>query len=101
MKQALLRSVLRLQGALNVSRLERALTEIVRRHEVLRVTFTSVDGVPHQRLHPPSNIAVEVSEVSQPGLEKWLSLRSSQPFNLESGPLLRAHDAMAPEVRVD
>jgi thioesterase domain-containing protein/acyl carrier protein len=42
----------RLQGSLRVEELERALNEIVRRHEVLRTTFEVVDGVPAQIVAP-------------------------------------------------
>jgi acyl carrier protein len=37
-------TAVRLQGELNVEALERTLTEIVRRHEVLRTVFQSVNG---------------------------------------------------------
>src|SRR5205807_612345 len=42
----------RLSGALNVSALERAIAEIVRRHEVLRTTFDLVDGELEQKINP-------------------------------------------------
>src|SRR5262249_29166646 len=38
----------RLWGALDVAALEKALSEIVRRHEVLRTTFETVEGRPVQ-----------------------------------------------------
>jgi hypothetical protein len=38
----------RLIGLLNVTALSQSLSEIVRRHEVLRTTFPSVDGQPKQ-----------------------------------------------------
>src|SRR5438105_1367880 len=37
---------IRLTGTLNVLALEQGVNEIVRRHEVLRTTFTTVDGQP-------------------------------------------------------
>jgi aryl carrier-like protein len=39
---------LRLKGALDVAALERALTEVIRRHEVLRTRFAVVEGEPVQ-----------------------------------------------------
>ena len=41
-------SAMRLTGQLDVSAFERTLGEIVRRHEVLRTTFASMDGKPVQ-----------------------------------------------------
>src|SRR5262249_39451555 len=38
----------RLTGSLNVAALQRSLSEIVRRHEVLRTSFVSEDGEPRQ-----------------------------------------------------
>src|ERR1051325_4542259 len=43
---------IRLSGQLDVSALERAFGEIVRRHEALRTTFTVVDGQPQPVIHP-------------------------------------------------
>src|SRR5215204_994050 len=42
--------VMRLQGALKVEALERTVTEIVRRHEVLRTRFVNSDGEPWQEV---------------------------------------------------
>ena len=42
----------RLDGALNLSALERTFREIVRRHEVLRTNFVTVDGKPAQVIRP-------------------------------------------------
>src|SRR5689334_19265737 len=39
---------LRLTGTINLSALEQAITELTRRHEVLRAQFSMVDGVPQQ-----------------------------------------------------
>ena len=41
-------AAVRLRGALNVEALERTLSEVVRRHEVLRTHFIAVDGEPVQ-----------------------------------------------------
>ena len=45
-------AALRLRGALDAAALERALGEIVRRHEALRTTFREVDGAPVQVIAP-------------------------------------------------
>lgn len=50
-------STFRLTGALNVDALERSLAEIVRRHEALRTTFTTVEDRPIQVIVPSSAAA--------------------------------------------
>ena len=42
----------RVRGRLSVERLEQSLTEIVRRHEVLRTTFSAIGGQPMQKISP-------------------------------------------------
>lgn len=41
-------TALRLEGVLNLSALEQAFSEIVRRHEILRTTFDIIEGEPVQ-----------------------------------------------------
>src|SRR5947207_10985307 len=53
-------SGVRLLGRLNPLALERSLQEIIRRHEVLRTTFFTVDGVPAQRIAPTFEFHLEI-----------------------------------------
>src|SRR5262245_55507281 len=55
----------RLRGFLSVSALERALCEIVRRHEILRTTFCLVNENPAQVVHPPERFPLEMCDISQ------------------------------------
>ena len=50
--------VYRLSGELNVEALEKALREIIRRHEALRTVFGEVDGKPVQIIKSPSDLSV-------------------------------------------
>ena len=52
--------VYRIDGPLDVPALEHALTEVVRRHHVLRTTFRAVEGEPRQFVQPAADIAVSV-----------------------------------------
>ena len=52
-----------LDGSLNLAALEAALVEIVRRHEVLRVTFQAENGTPFQAIAPPSNLQLPVIDL--------------------------------------
>ena len=56
-------SALRLKGPLGVGALERALTEIVRRHEALRTAFPDVDGEPMQVIAPPAPVPLPVTDL--------------------------------------
>ena len=85
-------------GPLDASVLEKSLTEIVRRHAILRTTFYAIDGQPVQEVHQPSPHVglrqVDLRETPGPERErKALELASrdaQQPFDLLRGPLFRA-----------
>jgi Condensation domain/Phosphopantetheine attachment site/Thioesterase domain len=88
---------LRLPGPLDVATLERSFSEIIRRHEAWRTSFPLVDGVPVQRIHPPHPIRlplVDLSDRPAPTREaeavQIASADAQAPFDLSSGPLLRA-----------
>ena len=88
---------LRLSGALNVDALERALGDIVQRHEALRTTFREVDGALKQVIAAYERFTLPVSDVS--GVEaaereaearRRISEQIARPFDLSAGPLVRA-----------
>jgi hypothetical protein len=89
--------VLRLSGRLELAVLQRTLSEVVRRHEVLRTSFPSVAGQPRQRIvesWQPALPLIDLSGLDQPLVQeatRWLVQREAlQPFDLATGPLLRA-----------
>src|SRR3954471_15753985 len=53
----------RLSGALNVPALESSLNEVVRRHEVLRSYFDTVDGQAHLRIRPRLTLDIPVIDL--------------------------------------
>jgi amino acid adenylation domain-containing protein/non-ribosomal peptide synthase protein (TIGR01720 family) len=88
---------LRLRGALDTAALERALGEVVRRHEALRTTFGQADGAPVQVIHPFGGFALAVEDLSPlDGAEREATAlrraaaEAARPFDLEAGPLFRA-----------
>jgi amino acid adenylation domain-containing protein len=90
-------SAVRLDGPLDVAALERALSEIVRRHEVLRSTFKSVNGTPLQIIAPACPLRLEVIDLQATTLseragqaQRLASEEAQQPFDLARGPLFRA-----------
>ena len=87
----------RLQGPLDSTALEHSLNEIIRRHEILRTTFVSVNGRPTQIIAPELELSLPVSDLANlPGDEqqaeiaRLIGAEAQQPFDLARGPLLRA-----------
>ena len=87
----------RLSGRLDVEALERALREVVRRHESLRTTFGSQDGRPVQRVSEEVRLTFGLIDLSgQPEREREERARelaveeARTPFSLSEGPLVRA-----------
>ncbi|HEX8694997.1 MAG TPA: amino acid adenylation domain-containing protein, partial [Longimicrobium sp.] len=87
----------RLGGALDEAALERALGEIVRRHEALRTVFTEVDGSPVQVVAPFGGFALPVEDLSglseadrEAAVEHRAAEEAGRPFDLSEGPLFRA-----------
>ncbi|MFN6569720.1 amino acid adenylation domain-containing protein [Dendronalium sp. ChiSLP03b] len=93
---------LRLVGTLNQAALQQSLQEIIRRHEVLRTNFISVDGQPIQVIREQGAGSRKQEVLSIVGLqhlptsEKEIALQqlvqkqAQQPFNLADEPLVRA-----------
>ena len=90
-------NAVRLTGTLNVTALENALNEIVRRHEALRTTFGTVNGEPVQIIAPALRVPLRVVDLrhlpAQEREDKAARLVTSEgrkPFDLSSGSLLRS-----------
>lgn len=86
----------RLTGVLNLAALEQSFNEIIRRHEVLRTTFSSVNEQPVQVIHPPQPLTLPILDLSElceteREIEKQrlVTQEAQQPFDLKKGPLLR------------
>ncbi|HZI12013.1 MAG TPA: MupA/Atu3671 family FMN-dependent luciferase-like monooxygenase, partial [Myxococcus sp.] len=86
---------LRLEGALHLEALEHGLQEVVRRHELLRTTYTRVEGRPVQRVSSQAHVVLRRVELSGPrDAAEAEALRLARedalaPFSLEDGPVLR------------
>ncbi|WP_447050613.1 amino acid adenylation domain-containing protein [Streptomyces rosealbus] len=79
---------LRVSGALDVGVLERAVGEVMARHEALRTRFVWADGGLQQVVEEPSPLAVSVGEVAG-DVDSWLASVVEEPFDLAVGPLVR------------
>jgi len=91
-------AIVNISGAtLNVTALEKSLHEVTQRHEILRTTFTTIDGQPVQVIAPETHFTLPLSDLS--GLssaqrndeaQRLAREEAQRPFNLATGPLVRA-----------
>ncbi|MET0396317.1 MAG: non-ribosomal peptide synthase/polyketide synthase, partial [Longimicrobiaceae bacterium] len=88
---------LRLRGRFDPALLERAVAEIVRRHETLRTVFAVVDGEPVQVVRAAAPFALPVADLRGLPMEarearalRLVAAEAARPFDLAAGPLLRA-----------
>jgi Condensation domain len=89
--------VYRLKGSLNLRALEDSLTNIIRRHEILRTAFSTTKGQPLQVIFPDKRFVLQAQDLSasskgsQEDLGRRLAREEGQePFDLEAGMLVRA-----------
>ncbi|GIV95380.1 MAG: hypothetical protein KatS3mg057_0037 [Herpetosiphonaceae bacterium] len=86
---------LRISGDLRVDLLQRSIGEIVRRHEVLRHTFTTVDGQPVQVPGQPAPIVIPLIDLRGLPVDRrellameLAAASARRSFDLRSGPLI-------------
>ncbi|HVK94673.1 MAG TPA: amino acid adenylation domain-containing protein, partial [Noviherbaspirillum sp.] len=90
-------AAVRLTGQLDIAAFTHTLNEIVRRHEVLRTTFTSADGTPVQIIAPAVELALPITDLGNlPHSERetqaqcLVQKEAQTHFDLATGPLIRA-----------
>jgi amino acid adenylation domain-containing protein len=83
-------------GNLNVKAFQQAFTEIIKRHESLRTSFSTVNGTTIQVIHPDATSDLKLSNLQQLQiaeqkklLEQKIKEQAITPFNLETAPLIR------------
>ncbi|WP_315752519.1 MULTISPECIES: non-ribosomal peptide synthase/polyketide synthase [unclassified Bradyrhizobium] len=85
---------IRLRGRLDAAALQKALDGLVMRHAALRTTFRQDGGEPEQIVGKPAPVALRRIEIAGDDREqqarRLLREEAALPFDLESGPLLRA-----------
>jgi amino acid adenylation domain-containing protein len=89
--------LVRLEGNLKVWALRDALSEIVRRHEVLRTSFPAQGGDPEQKIHVPHDMDLPVLDLAL-FAEHWAEQVARElaekealcSFDLATGPMFRA-----------
>ncbi|GEM_PF-2421918 len=87
----------RLEGPLNVPALEKTISEIARRHEILRTAFNSVEGRPVQLVFPPKPLLLPAVDLRildagkrRAEAERLIDEEVQTPFDLREAPLFRA-----------
>ncbi|HST57231.1 MAG TPA: condensation domain-containing protein, partial [Longimicrobium sp.] len=90
-------AALRIGGALDGAAVERALAEIIRRHEALRTVFPQVNGAPVQSVLPFAGFALATDDLSaledadrEAEVQRRAREDAERPFDLARGPLFRA-----------
>ena len=79
---------LRLRGNLNRAALDRAVSEIVRRHESTRIRFVEIAGSPHLAVAEPAEQRLGVVDIED--ATAFACASAARPFDLATGPLFRA-----------
>ncbi|HKG81282.1 MAG TPA: condensation domain-containing protein, partial [Pyrinomonadaceae bacterium] len=82
---------IRLKGRLDVQSLERALSELVRRHESLRTRFAVEAEQPVQVISSKTNFSVaHIAAATEAEVTRFIEKEANQPFDLQAGSLFRA-----------
>ena len=88
---------MRLRGSVNLVALEQAFEEILRRHEILRTTFETVNGLPQQVIAPQSTFVLPVTDLQRLSkteqtaqVQQLVTQEAQKPFNLSQASLIRA-----------
>ena len=85
-----------LRGALDVGALRKSLNEVVRRHEILRTTFRTINNELVQIVSPAANVLLPLDDLRNEFEPRECAIAMAnelarQSFDLESGPLLRTN----------
>lgn len=85
-----------LKGSLDAQRLVDGINYLVQRHEILRTTFSMLDGEPCQVIHEAFLVPFEIHDLSHilggeraDAVQKIIVEEGRTAFDLEGGPLLR------------
>lgn len=88
-----LHNAFRLRMSVDRGVLERAVNEVVRRHEVLRTVFRLVDDAPAQVVLPSVVVPLPVDDMTDDltggSTREALVAEARKPFHLDEGPLIR------------
>src|SRR5262245_47377164 len=85
-----------LKGDLALGALNKAFTELIRRHEILRTTYPLIGGLPIQVVESAATVTVPVIDLGsleddrrRSEAQKIIALEAERPFDLAAGPNFR------------
>jgi hypothetical protein len=91
-----LNNIYQLNGGLDHTCLERAVNEMIRRHELLRTVYQLRDGKPIQFIQPFNRVPLPYRDFSnlveydwEPALRNFVADQGNSPYDLQHGPLVR------------
>jgi amino acid adenylation domain-containing protein len=79
----------RIEGRLEVKRLEKCFNQVVARQEILRTSFSTAEGKPVQVINPTLTLPLSVIDVLDSEVKVITTQEHQQPFDLTTTPLLR------------
>ncbi|NEO29945.1 MAG: amino acid adenylation domain-containing protein [Symploca sp. SIO3C6] len=85
---------LRLEGSLDIVALEKSLNELVRRHEILRTTFPTVDGEAIQHIAEPTAFTLPIHDLQGLSAEEQTAQIQQMVKSLASKPLDLASETL-------
>ena len=87
-----------LRGPFHKDAMQRAVQQVVNRHEALRTTISRTEPVQITRRDPTASSALEridlthlTGQAQEEAVTEWLSQETKTPFDLFEGPLMRTH----------
>ncbi|WP_219194688.1 surfactin non-ribosomal peptide synthetase SrfAB [Bacillus velezensis] len=83
-------SVLLMEGEVNISRLQKALNQMINRHESLRTSFIDQKGQPMQQIAEQADIDLHIFEAADEEKADLIIQAFIKPFDLSAAPLIRA-----------
>ena len=82
-------AAVKIEGPLQVALLQRALAEIVRRHEVLRTTFRTNGDEPIQVISEDNSVSLSIVDADRSQAWRLANESAQRPFELAHGPVMR------------
>ncbi len=83
---------IKLEGLIHVENINKAMQQIIERHDIFRTTYDLIDGVPYQIIHPQHLFQLEevcIGDMTENQVIDMLQESRNVDFNLKELPLLK------------